>query len=149
MQKLLEPLPATTFLYTVSPGQIDGWWAVTNGRGQSGWIAETNASGMRLIQIQDQEFQSTLLVGGSVEVLCLRCEIGGGMLALRRTPGFDGKPESDLVAMMQGGVFAKVIDGPEEADGLIWWKVSQAAFGIEGWTVEVTTSGYRVLFPVE
>jgi hypothetical protein len=57
-------------------------------------------------------------------------------LTIRQTPGRSG---GQLAQAVEGDVLT-VVDGPEEADGLVWWQV-ETARGTTGWVVEGLMNG--------
>lgn len=64
---------------------------------------------------------------------------------LRQTPGFQSKPAEDVIAVLQAGELATVLEGPEQADGLRWWRVQFKQN--EGWIAERSNSGKVLLGP--
>ncbi len=145
---IIDVLYAGETIYVIVPGKVNHWWAVYDGTGRVGWIRELALSGLRLAQIETQDFQSILRPGDMAEVMCLSMEEGHGCLNMRRTPGWRDKAEGDIVTELDGGAMVDSMAGPQEADGLIWWQVLEIATGLEGWVVETTVSGNRTLFPV-
>lgn len=71
--------------------------------------------------------------------------VSGGRVNLRQTPGFQSKSAEDVIAVLQAGEMATVLAGPEQADGLRWWRVSFNE--IEGWMAERSNSGKVLLGP--
>jgi hypothetical protein len=71
--------------------------------------------------------------------------VSGGRVNLRQTPGFQSKPAEDVIAVLQAGEIMTVLAGPEQADGLRWWRVrfNEA----EGWMAERSNSGKLLLGP--
>lgn len=67
----------------------------------------------------------------------------GGPVNLRQTPGYQGKPTSDVVAVILPDSIGALLDGPQEADGLRWWRVRFPAG--EGWMAERSSSGKVLL----
>ena len=70
-----------------------------------------------------------------------------GPVNLRRTPGYLGKPNSDRIGLVASGQQLRVIGGPEQKDGLVWWKVQWG--DKSGWMAERTASGVLILKPGE
>ena len=145
---IIDVLYAGETMYVIVPGKLNYWWAVYDGTSRIGWIRELALSGLRLAQIETQDFESILRPGDMAEIMCLSMEEGHGCLNMRRTPGWRGKAEGDIVTELDGGAMVEIMAGPQEADGLIWWQVLEIATGLEGWVVETTVSGNRTLFPV-
>lgn len=67
----------------------------------------------------------------------------GGRVNLRQTPGYQNKPPEDVIAVIPPGEAGAVVDGPQDADGLRWWRVRFAAG--EGWIAERSNSGKVLL----
>ncbi|MCG2767904.1 MAG: trypsin-like peptidase domain-containing protein, partial [Anaerolineae bacterium] len=145
---IVDVLYAGERMYVIVPGKLNYWWAVYDGKSRIGWIRELALSGLRLAQIETQDFESILRPGDMAEIMCLSMEEGHGCLNMRRTPGWRGKAEGDIVTELDGGAMVEIMAGPQEADGLIWWRVLEIATGLEDWVVETTVSGNRTLFPV-
>lgn len=69
--------------------------------------------------------------------------VSNSAVNLRLTPGYQGKPAADVIAVVPAGASGAIVDGPELADGLTWWRVQ---FGEqEGWMAEQTSSGILLL----
>ncbi|MEZ4767036.1 MAG: hypothetical protein R2844_01245 [Caldilineales bacterium] len=69
-----------------------------------------------------------------------------GSVNLRRTPGFQNKPENDTLRTVSEGALGTVTGGPVDVDGLRWWQVR---FGVdEGWMAERSSQG-RVLLALQ
>ena len=69
--------------------------------------------------------------------------VGGSAVNLRKTPGYQGKPGSDVITVIAADASGLVVDGPVSADGLTWWRVQFAQE--EGWMAERTNSGVLLL----
>jgi len=66
-----------------------------------------------------------------------------GSVNLRRTPGFQNKPDDDVLLGVPSGSQGTLIDGPQSADGLKWWRVR---FGDhEGWMAQQSSRGLLLL----
>jgi murein DD-endopeptidase MepM/ murein hydrolase activator NlpD len=98
--------------------QRDGmtWWEVRIAGGQplQGWMAEALASGERLMQRVDAT-TGTFAKGDLVIIT--------DYANVRRTPGIAAKPADDIVGMFAPRTVVNVAGGPEEKDGLTWWRV--------------------------
>lgn len=69
--------------------------------------------------------------------------INAGPVNLRLSPGFQNKPASDVIMAVPAGAVGTVVDGPQEVDGLTWWRVR---FGErEGWMAERSSRGVVLL----
>ncbi len=66
-----------------------------------------------------------------------------GPVNLRQSPGFQNKPASDVLAVVPAGQLGEITGGPQEADGLVWWRVRFAA--LEGWMAERSSQGVTLL----
>ncbi len=64
---------------------------------------------------------------------------------MRHTPGYRGKPKSDIIAVVPPHAAVVIIDGPHQADNLVWWKVRWRSY--EGWIAEIDPKGVRLLSP--
>jgi uncharacterized protein YraI len=58
-------------------------------------------------------------------------DTGGGDLSFRAGPGTD---YARLKIVTEGTVL-KVLDGPSEADGYVWWRLQDVSDGMVGWAV--------------
>ncbi|MEI2688917.1 MAG: hypothetical protein V9H69_04095 [Anaerolineae bacterium] len=75
-------------------------------------------------------------VGGQVVVVYAGANV-------RRSAGYVGKSEDDVLAGVRAGDRGEVLAGPVMADGLRWWQVR---FGpAAGWIAEITGGGTRLL----
>ena len=135
-------------MYTIVPGKVNYWWAVYDGMGSVGWVREFALSGLRLANIETRELEPILQPGDMAEIKCLSLDEGHGCLNMRRTPGWRGKAEGDIVTELDAGAMVVILFGSLQTDGLIWWQVLEIATGLEGWVVETTVDGNRTLFPV-
>lgn len=69
--------------------------------------------------------------------------INPGPVNLRQSPGFQNKPASDVIMAVPAGAVGTVVAGPEQVDGLVWWRVR---FGErEGWMAESSSRGVALL----
>jgi hypothetical protein len=66
-----------------------------------------------------------------------------GPVNLRQSPGFQNKPAGDVLAVVPAGQAGEISGGPQEADGLVWWRVRFA--GAEGWMAERSSQGVTLL----
>lgn len=94
------------------------WWQVETEDGTQGWVVE--------------------YLGG-VQILALAIDIGRTVIIDAPQLNFRAEPNvnAELVTsrFREARTLLTVIDGPVEADGLTWWKVSFDD-GIEAWAVE-------------
>ena len=71
---------------------------------------------------------------------------------LRRTPGYLGKPNDDVLAQTRPGESMQILGDNAQVDGLTWWRILYVADGrgaVEGWVAEATASGVQILGPAE
>jgi len=90
----------------------------------------------------DSSTEGTFRIGDRVR------NITNSRVNIRATPGHLGKPGDDVVAQAQPGDSVEILDGPQEADGLRWWRIRYTAADgrtIEGWMAEATSSGVVIL----
>lgn len=77
----------------------------------------------------------------------------GSRVNIRQAPGYLSKPPDDIIAQMQPGEQVTILDGPQRADNLVWWRVrfqgAAAPTPVEGWVAESTASGVQILAQVE
>lgn len=102
------------------PRKADGyvWWRIRTSDGLEGWSVE---------RVDDEQtLQPAIVAGGEAIVIT-----GDEKLNMRADAG----RSFDIVLRLDDGMVVKVLDGPREADGLIWWKL-QTAGGVEGWAVQ-------------
>jgi hypothetical protein len=65
---------------------------------------------------------------------------------LRETPGYIGKNDSeDTVLFLKRDDIVSVISGPEQRDGLCWWRVQFGGF--VGWAADHSNDGLLLLSP--
>jgi len=86
------------------------------------------------------ELSSKFVIGDSV--------VTNDIVRMRRTPGFRGKPISDVITDIISGVTGKVLGGPRQMDNLTWWQIEMRdAIGrtVSGWMAEETATGIPLL----
>ncbi len=67
---------------------------------------------------------------------------------IRATPGYLGKPPTDVVGQLASGDTLVVLGESALADNLIWWRIRFVApdgVAVEGWVAEATASGVQIL----
>ncbi len=67
---------------------------------------------------------------------------------IRRSPGWRGKPDDDVLAKAPAGAMMQVISGPQEADGLAWWRVRHLTSEkqvVDGWAAQNSATGAALL----
>ena len=71
---------------------------------------------------------------------------------LRRTPGYQDKPDSDILYAIPAKSEVVIVSGPNTADGLVWWSVrftSSQGNTFSGWVAGAKASGTPLLAPPE
>jgi hypothetical protein len=122
---------APNAIVTVLEGPIDvdsyRWWRVGNNE-LAGWVAEGDGTEVWLSPDVGgtQPVAREIQIGDNVVVT-----VGAdGLLKVRSTAGLSGKVQHQV----KDGVQLKVEEGPVEADGYRWWKLSGS--NISGWAAE-------------
>jgi hypothetical protein len=113
------------------PVDADGyrWWRVGNNE-LAGWVAEGDSEAVWL----SPDLGSTQPVDRSVQLGDdVLVTVGDtGLLKVRAEPGTGGRVEHQVPNQTQ----LSVVEGPIEADGYRWWKVTNASGNIGGWAAE-------------
>ncbi len=144
---------APEIVMTISGGPVHAdqmmWWRVVGtlpelGRNE-GWMAEQLPTGERLLMAVAPEPPAPPAIDLSHYTFTAGDRFRTTTLVrLRRTPGFVGKDETDIVADMAAGIEGAIISGPTAADGLTWWQVDiRAGDGrrFTGWMAEAAGDG--------
>jgi hypothetical protein len=71
----------------------------------------------------------SLFVGGYAQV----SGTGGDALRLRADPGL----QTTTLKTIPDGARLLILDGPRDADGIIWWRLRDPSDGAEGWAAEL------------
>lgn len=120
---------ATRFGTTVSRlKQDNGLTSDTIYAGQTLQICGTGGSGGT---------GSGIVVGGQARV------VAPGGANFRRTPGYSGKPPSDVIRVLPMNTVMAVTAGPSAANGLTWWQGNVG--GVLGWVAERAPNGQPLL----
>ena len=133
-----------------TPTQKDSltWWTVSStlsdGTPVEGWVADALTDGRILLSIDmprlpEEQETGTFKPGEPVTI------VGDDGVNVRSTPGYKGKPSTDVVAEAQPGAALTIVQGPQQADGLVWWQVSGT--DVNGWVAEAAPNGVRLLTP--
>jgi murein DD-endopeptidase MepM/ murein hydrolase activator NlpD len=137
------------------------WWQIrstgSNRATVEGWVAEADPNGVTILSagaptaaapvatsVPSTAQIRTYSVGDMV------VNISGDIVNLRNSPGYVGKPASDVVSQLPDQAALVVKEGPRDADGLVWWKVSGSVPGasrVEGWLAEAAPNGVRLMAP--
>lgn len=129
---------------TVLEGPVDSdgyrWWRVGTNQ-LAGWVAEGDGAETWLSpQMGDKRPTRRAVRLGDEVIVTVDA---GGFLKVRSQPGVDGAVEHQLTANTQ----LSVVEGPVEADGYRWWKVTDNK-QITGWAAEGDNTE-RWLTPLE
>ena len=75
--------------------------------------------------------------------------VAASRVNIRRTPGYLGKVDGDIVGQMEQGATVTILEWPQSADQLAWWyiRLDTPAGPVEGWVAESTASGVIILAP--
>ena len=156
-------VPETECAIFGGPQIVDNlvWWQVrctVAGQQYEGWAAQAASNGSELLTskvppkpkpepkpepkpdpipvVPVQSFK----VGDKVRTL--------DVTNLRRTPGYRNKPDTDIVYAIPAQSELVVVDGPNSADGLVWWGVrftSGQGNTFSGWVAGAKASGAPLL----
>jgi hypothetical protein len=113
------------------PVDADGyrWWRVGNNE-LAGWVAEGDAEAIWLSPDMGstQPIDRPVQMGDDVLVT-----VGDtGLLKVRAEPGTSAKVQHQVPNQTQ----LSVVEGPVDANGFRWWKVTNDAGNISGWAAE-------------
>lgn len=110
------------------------WWIIKLDKNEvSGWLPEGDANSFWLLL--DNASSADQYAKISREV---------GEVNLRRSPGYVNKnDQDDVIVKIPTGATVKLLDGPQEADGLNWWYVEWS--GYKGWIAEKSGSGRTIM----
>ncbi len=131
------------------------WWNMrTIGDDQrplDGWIAESDPNGVQLLEPAEAVDPPSIPGNGKPDDTF---QVGDAVITtnyvrVRRTPGYVGKDEADVVKDVLPDTVGIVRGGPQAADDLTWWLVRLDAQGasVDGWAAEVAPSGVQLLAP--
>lgn len=75
--------------------------------------------------------------------------VASSRVNIRRVPGYLGKGDEDIVAQMESGATVTILEWPQTADQLTWWRIryDSPVGPVEGWVAESTASGVLILAP--
>lgn len=143
-------------IVTEGPVQKDGltWWRLrgsSSGLSVDGWVAERTPADVLLLEAVTTS-QSDLMPPQSVP--------GAGMASsaadrpasattldyvrIRKSPGFVGKPNDDILGQIDPGIEVEILAGPESKDALTWWQVAVSP-ALAGWVAENSPAGIKLL----
>ena len=128
------------------------WWPVTctvNGQPASGWVAQKTPRGAVLLSKVKPELPAPVTPPPAGPVYAVGSTVwAADLLNLRRTPGFNQKPATDIVYAIPAGSALVIAGGPQSADGLTWWNVrftSSQGNRFDGWVAGAKASGAALL----
>lgn len=137
---IVDRLEASTRVSIIDgPRNADGftWWRVRTPRNIEGWVAEF-ADGIQILQpdaggsapvvtaaAPGPAFGGALRVGQDAIVTS-----AGNRLNVRRDPN----TSAGVVAVLDSGTVVRVNEGPIEAGGFLWWRISSPSGS--GWAAE-------------
>lgn len=134
--------PSARVIVLEGPVDTDGyrWWRVGTNQ-LAGWVAEGDGAEAWLsAQIGERRpVRRAVRLGDDVVITVSE----GGFLKVRSQPGLDAPTEHQLDPETQ----LNVVEGPVEADGYRWWKVSDGE-DVSGWAAEGDNTD-RWLTPLE
>jgi len=123
------------------------WWKLrsTTVATQEGWMAQQGANGTALFTkvtgtVPVEPPTGTFAVGDRVTTSTI--------VRMRQSPGYNGKPATDVVADIAQGTQGTVKAGPRTADALTWWQVETTAPNgarVTGWMAEIAPNGATLL----
>jgi hypothetical protein len=66
---------------------------------------------------------------------------------IRISPGYLGKPASDVIGQIEPGQTLQILGDPTSVDELTWWHIQTTGNGqpLVGWVAEATASGVQIL----
>lgn len=145
---IVQEVAAGTVVTLVDGPQIvDGlvWWQAQNQIGvRLGWMAESAATGVPLLEVADIETPPTpgarFRPGDRAMTVAF--------VRLRRSPGYLNKPSNDVIADIWQGTQVTILSGPQRVDDLTWWEVETTEIAgkkVRGWMAESAPGGIPLL----
>lgn len=128
-----------------TPADSLTWWQLETANAQgtrvSGWMAETAPGGVAILKLVEgtgtTPVASNALAAGDLV-------IAASNVRARRTAGYVNKTDSDLLGEFSTRTTLNLISGPQNVDGLAWWRVGGIlSTGREaiGWAAETAPNG--------
>ncbi|MDH5506700.1 MAG: protein kinase [Anaerolineae bacterium] len=118
-----------------------GWvlWEVVTAGGLQGWTPEGDGSEFWLVPITTQR----VCTGAPRTRLAVGMRAFVGLFpplanTVRKTPG----TSSQSLGKIQPGGKMTILDGPDCANNMVWWKVRATSGSLTGWTAEGNTQNY-------
>jgi hypothetical protein len=86
---------------------------------------------------------------GRLQPGSLARNVAASRVNIRRTPGYLGKGDGDIVGQMEQSATVTILEWPQSADQLTWWYIRNdtPTGSVEGWVAESTASGVQILAP--
>ncbi len=119
------------------------WWNVRSAAGTQivdGWVAQVAPQGTTLlVKIGETPpvVPATIAIGATIRTRAI--------VRLRLSPGYLGKPPSDVIRELPAGQTGVIISGPSTADSLTWWLTRLDNSASAGWVAERLPNGTRIL----
>lgn len=116
------------------------WWEVETqditGKPVRGWMAEKAPGGIALLEEWRAEDRTPFKIGDLAVV-------GATAVRARRTPGYLDKPDDDVLGEFRPKTTLYWVGGPQEADGLTWWRGSgiSSTGRVVGWVAQGAPNG--------
>ncbi len=153
---VLWQMPNGTQLTVLSgPQNQDGlvWWQVKVNSGSqaglTGWTAAATGAGQSLLAVIQEGGGDTGGGTGSGDFKTGDTLQTTTVVRMRRTAGYLNKPATDVVADIPMGSRLTVLSGPQNADGLTWWKLRSTTVATqEGWMAQNRANGDALLSKV-
>ena len=164
----VKMVPATECTVVSGPQNADNlvWWQVrcaVAGQQYEGWAAQAASTGSELLTSEEPPKPKPepipdpkpkpeplpvaplqpIKVGDNAKTL--------DVTNLRKTPGYQNKPDSDILYAIPAQSEIAVLAGPNTADGLVWWNVrftSSQGNTFSGWVADAKASGTPLLSPL-
>jgi hypothetical protein len=165
---IAELTPQSSGVVRGGPRTLDGmtWWQLEfpiNGAPRTGWAAEQTADGVQLLAkatvpvtppspptpppageppTPPPATPPGIKVGDLV--------VTKTAVNVRRSPGMLGKPADDLLGHFENKATLNVLDGPQEADSMRWWRVGGITLSrgaVSGWVAERLQDGTVLVGP--
>lgn len=141
---LVELPPHTPSTIVEGPVSADNfvWWRIrsrsADGATSDGWSAQSIAEDQPLLAPGPSP-TGLFRVGERIFTL--------ETARLRRSPGFRGKGEDDVLADLPLDALATVAEGPRVVDGIVWWRIQATVAGqtTNGWVAHVSVNGLALL----
>ncbi|MEZ4736796.1 MAG: NBR1-Ig-like domain-containing protein [Caldilineaceae bacterium] len=142
---LLAPGTSATIRENAVPKDGLIWWPIhatlANGATVDGWAAAANANTILLATAAPRAPARAAVTG-------VQHAFAQTYINLRKDPGYVGKPGDHVLGQIPHGAPVMILDGPQSADGLTWWRVRAPLLDNEtaaGWIAEIDPNGLRLI----